>query len=74
MTDVLDRAILMVVPVIHFLVDVALVLLELTNRVRFNLLDLVSLALQLCVELLDELTLLLEALLLLLHDSLLDLG
>ena len=74
MTDVLDRAILMVVPVIHFLVDVALVLLELTNRVRFNLLDLVSLALQLCVELLDELTLLLEALFLLLHDSLLDLG
>lgn len=74
MTDVLDRAILMVVPVIHFLVDVALVLFELTNRVRFNLLDLVSLALQLCVELLDELTLLLEALFLLLHDSLLDLG
>ena len=63
----------MSVPVIHFLEDVTLVFLELTQCVRLDLRDLVSLPLQLGVELLNQFTLLFESFLLLGDNGLLNL-
>ena len=63
----------MLVPVIHFLEDVSLVLLELTQSVCLNLLDLVSLSLKLGVKFLNKLTLLLQPLFLLRDDGLFNL-
>ena len=74
MGDILNRAILMLVPVIHFLEDVSLVFLELSKSVRFDLLNFVSLSLQFGVKLLNQLTLLLLALFLLSDDGLFYLG
>lgn len=73
MRDVFDGAILVVVPAVHFLVDVPLILLEFAQGVGLDLLDFVSLSLQLCVQLLHKFTLLLETLLLLSDDRFLDL-
>ena len=70
--DVFDGAVLVLVPVVHFFEDVPLVLLELAQCVRFDLLNLVSLSLQLCVELLDELSLLRQSFLLLNDDGFFD--
>ena len=64
----------MLVPVIHFFEDVALVFLEFTDRIGLNLLDLVTLTLQLCVELIYKVSLLLKTLFLFLEDSLFDFG
>ena len=61
------------VPVIHFLEDVTLVFLELTQRVSLDLRDLVSLPLQLGVELLNQFTLLFKSFLLLGDNGLLNL-
>ena len=73
MGDVSNGSILVSVPVIHFLEDVTLVFLELTQCVRLDLRDLVSLPLQLGVELLNQFTLLFESFLLLGDNGLLNL-
>ena len=72
--DILDSTVLVLVPVIHFLEDVALVLFELADRVGLDLLDLVTLSLQFGVELFDELALLFKSLLLFEQDGFFDLG
>mmetsp|Transcript_31313 Transcript_31313/g.41446 ORF Transcript_31313/g.41446 Transcript_31313/m.41446 type:complete len:287 (-) Transcript_31313:40-900(-) len=72
--NVFDGAILVLVPVVHFLEDVSLVFFELADRVRLDLLDLVSLPLQLRIQLVDQIALLLEALLLLLQNRLFNLS
>lgn len=70
--DLLDCAVLVLEPVFHFLVDVPFVFMELAQSVCLDLLDLVSLTLQLSVQLLDELCLLLQTLFLLDDDRLFD--
>lgn len=65
MRYVLDSAVLVIEPAVHFFKDVPFIFLELTQRVRFDLLDFVSLSLQLFAEFLDKLSLLLESFLLL---------
>jgi len=57
MADVLDGAVLVRKPIIQFFVDVSSVLLELTQRVLFDLLDFLPLAGELSVKLADEFTL-----------------
>ena len=57
--NVFDRAVLVVVPVLHFLLDISLVLLEFANSVFFNLFDSFPLPFQFIVQLLHKLTLLL---------------
>ena len=72
MRDVLDGAILVFVPVVHFLEDVTLVLFKFTKRISLDLRDLVSLPLQLSVQLFDQLALLLKPLFLLGDDRFLN--
>lgn len=54
MADVLDGAVLVRKPIIQFFLDVSSVLLELTQRVLFDLLDFLPLAGELSVKLADE--------------------
>ena len=74
MRDVLNSAVLVIVPVFHFLEDVALVLFELADSIRFDLANLVTLSLQLGVELVDKLALLLLSLFLLELDGFFNLS
>ena len=64
----------MLVPVVHLLEDVPLVLLELAQRIRLDLLNFVSLPLELGLKFLDEVGLHLETLLLFSDDGLFDFG
>lgn len=72
--NVFDRAILMVVPVLHFLFDIPLVFLELTDSVFFNLFDSFPLPFQFIIQLLHELALLLKTLFLLCDDGFFNLS
>ena len=74
MRDVLNSAVLVIVPVFHFLEDVALVLFELADSIHFDLANLVTLSLQLSVELVDKLALLLLSLFLLELDGFFNLS
>ena len=74
MRDVLNSAVLVIVPVFHFLEDVALVLFELADSIRFDLANLVTLSLQLGVELVDKLALLLLSFFLLELDGFFNLS
>ena len=66
--DVAHRAVLMVEPAVHFLSYVGAVLLEFTERVCLDPLNLVSLALQFVFKFLNEIGLLLLACLTLSRD------
>ena len=62
----------MVVPIVHFFKDVSLVLLELSKRVRLDLLDFVPLTLEFGVQFVNKVSLLLQTFLLLCEDGLFD--
>ena len=72
MRDVFDRAILVLVPVIHFFENVSLVFFKLTEGVSLDLLDFITLSLQFGVEFLDEIALLFKSFLLFSNDGFLD--
>ena len=69
MRNVPHSPILVLVPVIHFLEDVALVFFELTKCVGLDLLDLITLPLQLGVQLFNKLALLFKSFLLLIDNG-----
>ena len=58
MGNILDGAILMIVSIAHFFLDISLVLLELSDGVLFNLFYSFSLTLQFSIQFVHEFTLL----------------
>ena len=63
----------MLVPVVHFFEDISFVFFEFAQSVRLDLLDLVSLTLQLCIKLLDKFSLLFLTFFFLSYDRFLNL-
>ena len=69
MRDIFYGAVLVIVSITHLLFYVSFVLLELSNRILFDLFYSFSLALKLCIEFVHQLTLLLQSFFLFLNDS-----